>query len=391
MLLTSLISKRHYKNLEWFYTHSIIRQFALSMFGIFNSIYVFQTLIAHNFDKHQSLALTAMFFSLVYFSHFFAIQLSIMTINKWGLKKCMLIGGILTTLFSLTLYLGRYNLLFLILSAILAGSYLGFYYIAFHIYFTELTDDKNEGEEVALGSILPSIVCILGPICAGLIIKLAGFNGVFLTTGIFLILANFPLKFIPNTKDGIKIHNITLLSFLKFKTGVKNRLALAGHAISEATNNSIWPLFIFPLLSGGFIELGFVGSVVATASTVTVFLVGFIADKLGSRMIVKVLSVADSLVWLGKIFVYNPLGVFIFSATQALTTLGQGIGLDSMIYSKSRNENDITIIVEREFSYAIAKCGFLFLMGVLFWLGLPLVTAFALAALAALLTRIYKL
>lgn len=314
-----------------------------------------------------------------------------MTINKWGLKKCMLIGGILTAVFSLTLYLGRYNLLFLILSAILAGSYLGFYYIAFHIYFTELTDDKNEGEEVALGSILPSIVCILGPVCAGLIIKLAGFSGVFLTTGIFLILANFPLKFIPNTKDEIKIHNITFLSFLKFKTGVKNRLALAGHAISEATNNSIWPLFIFPLLSGGFIELGLVGSVVAAASTVTVFLVGFIADKLGSRMIVKVLSIADCLVWLGKIFVYNPLGVFISSATQALTTLGQGIGLDSMIYSKSRNENDITGIVEREFSYAIAKCGFLFLMGVLYWLGLPLMTAFVLAALAALLTRIYKL
>lgn len=389
MLLTSLISKRHYKNLEWFYTHSIIRQFALSLFSIFNSIYVYQTLNANHFQKNELLALTALFFALAYLSQLFFIKFAVITINRFGLRKSMLLGGVFTTLFSLTLYLGKYNLFFLIISAVLAGAYLAFYYIAFHIYFTELTDDASEGEEVALGSILPAVVCILGPICAGLLIKLTGFGGVFLVMGISLVLANFPLQFIPNTKDGVKINAGSIFSFFKSKTEVKKHLALSGYAISSATDTYFWPIFIFPILSGSFIQLGLVGSLIAVFSTISIFLVGYLIDKKGPSLIIKILAVCGSLVWIGRVFVKNPLQVYLSSSVQALAILGTGIALDSLIYSKSRGENDIYPILQREINYALTKCIFLLFMGILFWLGLPLITIFVVSAISALLVKLY--
>lgn len=390
MLLLSIITKRQYKNLEWFYTHLIIRQFGISMFGIFNSVYLFQILTKH-FNNIFSLALTSLFFALVYFCQYLFINFAILTINKLGLRKCMLVGGIFTSLFFLILYLGKYNLLFLPLAAILGGLYLAFYYIAFHIYFTELTDDKAEGEEVAVGSVLPAIVSILGPMCAGFIISLTGFGGVFIAMGIALVTANIPLKFIPNTKDEIKIKFVDLLAPFKLKRNLNNNLALSGFAVMETTTTYLWPLFVFPILSNSFVELGFIGSLIALVSTLTTFLIGFLIDKMGPKKVLKILSLADCLVWIFRVFTFTPVQVFASSGAQALTSQGQGISIDTMVYKKSRDSYGIDPIIQREVNFALSKFLFLILTTILFVLGLPLTISFIIASVATLFATLYKI
>ena len=390
MLFLSIITKRDLKNLEWFYTHLIIRQFAISMFGVFNSIYLFQIFTENHFNNVLSLSLTASFFALVYLSQYLSINFAILTINKFGLRRCMLIGGVFTVLFFLVLYLGKYNLLFLPLSAVLGGLYLGFYYIAFHVYFTELTDDKAEGEEVAMGSILPSIVSILGPIFAGFLIKLTGFGGVFIAMGIALITANIPLKFIPDTKDTVRIKLASLLAPFALKRSYRNNLALSGFSVMEVTSAYLWPLFVFPILSGSFVQLGFVGSLVALIATFTTFLVGFLIDKIGAKKVLKILSIADCLVWILKIFTYTPFQSFAYSGIQALTIQGQGISIDTMVYKKSRDSEATDPIIQREVNFALSKFLFFILVTILFAIGLSLTVAFVIAAFATLLTTLYK-
>lgn len=388
MFYRSVLHHKQFRYLGAFYLHSLIRLFAVSLFHIFSSIYVYQSLQGFGVHSTQALGMTALFFALIFAVQALTVPISLWLISKKGLRFSVLWGSILLVGFFALLYLGRFDAIFLVIASVLGGLQIALYWTAYHIYMTELTDDKNQGEEIAVGNSLSAIAAIGGPAFGGLIIYYFGFGAVFIIMGVLVALANFPLKYLPSQKNSISVDIIKTITVLAPKSEQKSYLALFGTGIIDVVAGNFWPLFIFPIMAG-FVGLGFVGSLIALVSTVTTIAVGFLIDRYGPKKVINILSPLDSILWILRIFINTPLRVFAASAGQAFSTSGQIITLDSMIYERARHDNVVAFIIQREVGLALSKFVFLLFVGILFWFGVPLVVVFIFAAIGALLVRFY--
>lgn len=388
MFYRSVLHHHQFRYLGAFYLHSVVRLFAVSIFQIFSSIYVYQVLRGYGVENQQSLGITSLFFALIFLVHALSIAPSLWLIARKGLKFSVFWGNIFLVGFFALLLLSRYDPIFLIIAAVMGGLQIGMYWTAFHIYFTELTDDNGQGKEIGLSVSLSNIASIGGPAFGGMIISYGGFPMTFLVMTILVILASLPLKYLPKQKDVISVDILKTVLALAPKKESKSYLALFGAGVIDVVSFNFWPLFVFPVLAN-FVGVGFMGSLVAFVSVITTIIIGFAIDKYGPKKILNIISSVDSLAWTLKIFVSTPLQVFGISGFRALTTSGQLISLDSMIYERARHENLVAFIVQREVGLAIGKFIFLLLIGILFWFGLPLAAVFLITALIALLTRLY--
>lgn len=378
-----------FRNLEEFFLHNIIRLLALSMFDIFSSIYVFIILSGSGLNYSASLGLTAIFLALSYFAQLISLKPTLSIMSRVGLRLPMFWGNILLICFSALLYFSKFNLFLLIPSAFIRGIHMSLYYTGYHIYFAQLTDDKRQGKELAVGNALFALVGILGPSAGGLVISFWGFGELFLGMVLILLLSSIPLHFISN-KAQLKIVPIKFSTLLSFKNEGRNILAIGGLSIVDATAAYFWPLFIFIILAGNFISVGILGSIITGAGIFSAILLGWFIDKLGPKKIITSLSVGDSMIWIIKAFSQTPFMVFFSSILQALTTHNLSLTLDAMIYEKARDRGSVTPVIQRELSFAIFKTSFLLLSGLMLWFGLPIMAIFFLASAAALLTRAYS-
>lgn len=341
-------------------------------------------------NNQQALGVTALFFALICLVQALSVGPSLWLISRNGLRFSVFGGSIFLIGFFFLLYLAKLDPIFLILAGVLGGLQIGLYWTAYHIYMAELTDDKKQGEEVALGSSLSAIAAVGGPAFGGLIIQYFGFEAVFIIMAVIAGLANLPLKYLPSQKNIISVDILKTVSTLSPNREKRSYLALFGLGVIDPVAVNFWPLFIFPIMAG-FAGLGFVGSLIALISTITTIIIGMLIDKYGPKTVINILSPLDSLFWVFRVIVNTPFRVFAASGAQALTTSGQVITLDSMICERARKENLVAFIIQREMVFALGKFIFLLVLGLLFWFGLPLVMVFIFAALAALLPRLYPM
>lgn len=388
MFYRSILHHKQFRYLGAFYLHSLIRLFAVSIFQIFSSIYVYQNLLSFGVNSQQALGITALFFSLIFLVHALSVAPVLWLIDKKGLRFSIFLGNIFLICFLATLYLSKFDPIFLIITSVLGGLQIGLYWTAYHIYLVELSDDKNQGEEIALGNTLSALASIGGPAFGGLIIYYFGFGAVFAIMAGTVVLATFPLRYLPNRKNLISIDIMKTVTALAPRSEQKSYFALFGVGIIDVVAGNFWPLFIFPVMAG-FAGVGFIGSLISLISTATNIIIGWLVDKFGSKKIINILSPLDSLMWVFRIFVTTPLRVFVASSAQALTTSGQMMTLDSMVYERARHADIAAFIVQREIGLSLGRFLFLILIGVLFWFGLPLKVVFVFAAVAALLPRFY--
>lgn len=275
MFYRSILHHRQFRYLGAFYLHSLIRLFAISIFQIFTSIYIFQVLRSHGLGVQQGLAVVVLFFSLIFIVHAASIVPTLWLISKKGLRFSVFWGNLALVVFFVILYISKYDPILLILAAVLGGFQIGLYWTAYHIYFTELTDDKKQGEEIALSTSLSAIAAIGGPAFGGLIINYAGYGAAFLVMMIIVSMASLPLKYLPRQRDIISVDILETVKALAPRQERRSYLALLGIGIADSTAIHIWPLYVFSIL-GGFIGVGFMGSLVAFIASVTTVFVGLL-------------------------------------------------------------------------------------------------------------------
>lgn len=389
MLHFPTLNQKRFKNLEEFYLHNIIRLMALHMFDIFSSIYVFIVLKGFGLNNAQALGITALFLSLIYLVHLLTIKPALYLIQKFSLQFSMFWGSMLLVLFAVFLYIAKFNPYFLVLAGVVCGVYVGLYYTGYHIYFAQLTDDKREGQELALGNALFALVGILGPVTGGFIIAFWGFGALFLAMALILLLSGIPLHYIAG-KTMLSVNPGDFEDIFRLKNERKNLLAIFGLGVVDSAATYFWPLFIFGVLSGNFISVGVLGSVMAGVSIVSAMLIGWLIDKFKPERIIKPLSLSDSIAWIVRAFSVTPALLYLSSILQSAITHNVSLNMDAMIYEKARSKASISPILQREVGFAVSKSIFLLLSGLILWLGFPLFAFFLIASLAALLPRLYK-
>ncbi|EKD90810.1 MAG: hypothetical protein ACD_30C00089G0008 [uncultured bacterium] len=387
-MFKSILHIKQFRYLGAFYLHSLIRFFTVGIFQIFSGIYVYQILLKQGLSANQSLSTTALVIALLHLVQAVAIPLAIWIISKKGLRFSVFWGNIFLILFLITLNLAQFDMIFLIIASILGGIELGFYWMAYHIFFVELTDDKKQGEEVAISSSLSAIALVGAPAFGGLLISYYGYNVLFLAMIVLVFIAIIPLKYLPKQEDRMSISIWKTALALSPKKEAKSYLALTGQTADQLTSEIFWPIFAITLVSG-IIGIGFMGSLIALFATISTLLTGYIIDRFGPKKIIKIISSLDAISGLTRSFVTTPMHVFLSSIVTSVTNQGQFITLDTIVYERARHEDVMSIITQREVAASLGRVIFLIPLGILFWFGMPFPMLFVITAVFALTTRFY--
>jgi MFS transporter, DHA1 family, inner membrane transport protein len=385
----SLLHNRQFRYLGAFYTHSLIRLFATSIFQIFNGIYVYQTLMGFGIDFQKSIATTSLILALTFLIQALAVAPCLWLIDKKGLKFAVFWGNAAQILCYVFLGFARFDPIFFLMSAVFDGIQLSLYWTAYHIYFANLTDDTNQGKEMSLNSSLGAIAAVGAPAFGGLVIVFFGYSAVFAVISILMLVAMIPLRNLPKSDDKVPMDILKTLLALSPKKEFKSMLSYAGVGISQVTSTIFWPIFVLPIMIGGLTGIGFLGSIIGFFGSISALGVGFLVDKFGGRKILNIVSPLDSVVGLLRMFVMTSSQVFGISTLASALSESQFMTVDSLAYARGRHSNLVAIIVQREVGLAVGRFLFLLGLGILFWFGLPLAMVFVITSLAVLASRLY--
>lgn len=388
MFYRAIFHHKQFRYLGAFYLHSTVRLFAVSIFSIFSGIYIFQTIKLFNIQTSHALAFTSLILSLMFLVNALSIPPTVWLISKKGLRLAVFWGSMALVAFFIILYFAKFDPIFFIIAAVCGGLQAGLYWTAYHIYFAELTDDKNQGEEVSVSMALQAVVAIGGPAFGGLIISYGGFGAVFLAMVVLMLIAIFPLKYLPVQRDTVSIDIVQIFSALNPKTEFKSLLSFLGFFTAEFTYLTFWPIFILPFL-GSLEGVGFMGSLIALCSSVATIVIGFLVDKFGAKRVINIAAPLDSIILAFLAFVSLPWQIFLIAGTKAISASAQIVSIDSLVYERARHQGFMAYIVQREIGGTVGRFLYLLVLGILLWFGLPLIMVFVISAAMALLSRLY--
>jgi MFS family permease len=330
------------KMLTEFYFMISFRSFAVAMITIFLPIFVYTI--------RNSLLDLIIFAFFTYIGMFVFSPLGAKMVSKIGNAHTMLFSVPFMFLFFGALYFFDPLQLSLPLIGLLYGFYESFFWMAFHDEFSILSKTRKVGKEVGVYRALTIGTRVLGPIMGALIITLYGFNALFILIIVLTLIGLFPLFL---TKD---IKTKQPFSLKKCFIGKKTPLKIPFIAYGASTFSTVWlwPLLVF-LFIPAFLELGLFGTVINAITVIGVIIIGFRADKINKKKLVKTGSVLFSLTLIIRAFVVTVVQALSIWVMGALTWPLLDVPFEALTYAKSKHLNKLEFFVAWEHAICIGR------------------------------------
>ena len=324
---------------------------ALAMVMIFEPIYLHQ--IGYSLQK-------IMFFYLItYVLYFFLMPLGGKFARRKGYEIGMLIGTFLFIAYYIGLFLiGQYEILFYVAPVILALQKT-FYWPAYHADFAHFSDATEEGREVSAMNVASSLVYIIGPATAGLIIATWGYGTLFVVASVLFLGSNIATL---ATREKFTPQGFSYKKVYKDLFSKKNRndfFAYIGYG-EELIVLVIWPVFISIIIIDMF-DLGLIVALATLITTLVTLYIGKLTDSRNKRKILSLGSVFYSLAWFIRIFIVNTVGVFFVDTMSKLGKNTISIPLMAITYEKakerrqSKDSHIMNSIIFFEMSLVVGK------------------------------------
>ncbi|MFC1727781.1 MFS transporter [Patescibacteria group bacterium] len=359
------------------------RGVAVSLLGLFSSIYIYKTIF--QLTGQQKLAFLAVFtyFLVLYVFKFignlFAEEISL----RLGLKKPMYLGLISFAVCFLLMYFSSSLVWLIFLAAPFWGMATGFYWFGSHGLMVKLGREGHFGRESGLVSLVTTLPLIGVPFLGGILIRLVGYQALFGSALIFILLSALALSRIKEVKTR---HDTNFIEVFKlFKTHKGPLSGYMGDNIAASTYSIVIPLYLFLILEkelslGGFFSLSMV--VVALLNII----IGRWADVRGNRGLVVYGSIVQAFVWLARIFTRNIGAFFSLDIADRITDTMVAIPLQVSTYQKALDGHSTgRAVLFREISYTIG--GFITCLILIIWviLGIELKWFFLVSVVASFL------
>lgn len=333
------------------YISTIIVNFGLAMVMFWEPIYLY--------DIGYSLQKIVLFYLLTYVAYLFLMPFGAKFAKRYGCEASLTIGTCLYALFYLSLYFVQfYPPLFYAAAFILTLQKL-FYWPAYHAIFAKYIGETEEGKEVSFMTVATSLMYIIGPALAGLIISQFGFGILFAFASIVFFVSNVPLLLTKEifTPESFSYFNSFKLLFKKERR--QELLAYLGFG-EEFVVLVIWPVFISTIITDAFD----MGAVVALATLVTALItlyIGQLTDKHNKKKILSLSSAFYSLSWFLRMFVASATGVFFLDTFSRLGKNTLSVPLTAITYDRAKiihhdsRQHIMTKVVFFEMSLVIGK------------------------------------
>ncbi len=292
--------------LKQLYIHRIIRYSAFGLISLFEVVFIYQL-----FDDVRApivffLIISGLYaFNLPWFARFL--------FNRVGLKKLMLLSTLSIGIYLASFfYLSEHGLVWWLVFLALFCSVLNklMYWVPYHIELAEFFDKHHRGRQLSFFGILVSLVSVILPIFSAWVIAKFGFSVLFLMALVVLVFSVWPLMFIPSPKVDFSFSYWETLKKLLHKKHFKTNLAYFSYGFQDAVGLVVWPIFIFMLLNGNYLEVGGVTAGIMLMTVILKYIMGEATDRFDKKKLIRNGSFLYGLGWVLRALVQNAFHVF---------------------------------------------------------------------------------
>jgi len=365
------------------FTSKAITNIASGFFGIFLPIYLYVT-----FD--QSIYFVVLYYLASQFFYALFIAYGAQFLNRFGFKRSLQISTFLGALYYFELYFLNEETLFLVpLLVVTISAWRLLYWVPYHVDFAKFSDIKNRCKEVGVIESTLSIIGVVAPIFAGFVITKFGYNVLFILGIVIYLSSVIPFLTIPRTHERFRWTFWETWKNLFKKSSRNEVMAFMADGAESAVGIIIWPIFIYQLLNGNYLEIGAISTFVVAATVFLQLFAGRFSDKNSKDRVLKYGSILYSLGWILKIFIGTAFQIFIFDTFHKFTRSFLRIPFDAITYEITADQghyvDEFTVL--HEIAISIGRIAMYILVIILAFF-VPLKWVFLLAALASIAVNI---
>jgi MFS family permease len=275
--------------------------------------------------------------------------------------------------------------LFLFVALIVNNIWRMLYWSPFHTEFAEFTDKRHRGRTIAFLTSISSLVSIAVPILAAFIIANFGFDALFLVSGLIILSSVIPLFFSKPVYEEFSFGYFETFKKLFAKKRRRMLYAYMADGADSIVGFLIWPIFIFEVLNGNYLEVGIISTLIILVSVFLQIIMGDLVDHKSKKKLLKLGTAVYSIGWVIKIFVNTAFTIFIASTFHSFALIMMRTPFDALMYEKAADAghyvDEYTVL--RDIAITLGRVlMILAIIVLLYFVSLPF--AFLLAAVAAL-------
>lgn len=331
------------------YTSRTIARIATSMMGLFLPIFLYQLF-------NGNIALVTVYYALDRIVYVAFLPLGAkMALNKLGIKASMIASTVWMILYYLVFFAAnkvimmggwsgvdisplRMTALFFGFSLLFLNARRFMYWVPFHTDLAKFTDMKNRARELCLLEASLMALKAVMPAVAGWVIFTYGYNVLFVLS-IFVYFASvMPLTAMPATNEKFSWGYKKTLKELFSKKRRDVVLAHLGDGAEHVINVVIWPIFIFEVLSGDYLQVGVLSSLIVIFSIILQFVVGRFSDRGNRDKILRAGIFLYSAGWIVKVFIQTAFQIFVVSTYHNLARIFTKAPFQALYYEKAADE-----------------------------------------------------
>ena len=353
------------------YLTNTIKTFAESLIGIFVPIYILTLknlpiIVQDHFTNGLIWVLT------FYFIRSFAVILTIgfetnIIFGKINFKGSILGSNIILALSLLLMSFMDRSFIYFIPAAIASGIAAITYWLPFHIFFVRKTSGTGHyGKNFGTRFLLDKLASAAGPILGGLFITLFGFSPLFIIGIVLILVSAFPIMVgVHEHKHGKHNAHHIFKNFFYNRKYRNDTISLISVAADGILYGIFWPILLFTVIIT-YAKLGLITSISVGLSAFAALYVGKLIDKHGTKTIHKIGVIINSLLYIPRVFVINPIYLYAIDITDKMNGTLFAVPFNALFYKHAKHQhNDSDFVIYREIIVHSSVC-FIMLIGI--WL-----------------------
>ncbi len=314
-------------NVIGLYFQRLIQSTAIGLLGVFMPIFLYEKF---NFSLQSVMLFYIIGFSL----YVLTVQPGARLMSRLGLKMSMILSTPFLIGYYWVLYFVADNPWRLLLWAIaVLNIFRMLYWVPYHTEFAKFTDRMNRGKQIGFLASITSIIGILTPIISGFVIDRFGFQSLFVIVMILLGLSFFPLIVTKQVKEKFSFGYFETFKLL-FTKRRRILMAYGAEGAEAAVGLVIWPIFMYQIFEGNYLEIGAVSTLVIFATVITRLLVGKYTDKMPKRKLLHWGTFVYAIGWVFKVFVQTGYDLFLASTYHNLAKAVMRTPFDALTYEQ---------------------------------------------------------
>jgi MFS family permease len=367
--------------LKKLYFHKVARDFAVSFLGMFGPLLIYEI--------SGSLQTTLLYYLLVSSFLILILPFAKHTLGSGPLNFFLFLGTAGAILYYVLFYflekIGSFDLVLVIPMILILALLKFFYWVPYHIEFSNFVDKHHKGRQLSFLSIIVSLVKIFTPVISGWVIYRYGWSSLFGIAIFFLLISLWPIKSIPKIYESYKFSYLETYRKFFSKKHFKTNMAYMADGFQSRISFVVWPIFIFQILQGDYLKTGLVSTAIILISTILSFLAGEMSDKSDKKKMIKSGSLLYALGWIFKALVMASWQIFVVGIFHDLVRIFLRTPFDSTTYDIAADQghyvDEFSVLREMAIHAGAVLSGLVCILA-LFWVSAGWL--FLLSALATL-------